>query len=327
MKRAMFVLCALLVASVAAGASAAECVRFHLKWMHGAQFAGVYAAEATGTFAEAGLDVVLTEGPATADVLRDLSEGAYDFVLADPSALLVAVGDGLPIVAVSAIYQIDPVVIFALAESGIRRPQDLAGKRVMSFESSLVIHAVLSRVGISIDDIELGPPSFDLNDLYSGFHDAWSGYIPNEVRRARVDGYDVEVIYPTDYGVHLYGDVLVTRRDLVEQRADLVQRVVDSILDGWVWVHMELEEAATLSSRWNPDVDPADEREILELSLPFIHAGNVPLGGMTDERWQDMAEMMQSLGLLPASFDVGSAYMLRFVADNDDRADQNGGDE
>jgi len=295
-----------------------DTVKLHLKWMHGAQFAGVYAAETIGAFDRADLEVELVPGPATEVVLQEVAEGLYDFVLADPSALLARVAQGLDLVAISAIFQIDPVVIFSLAEAGIERPEDLAGKRIMSFESSYVVQAVLGRVGLSEDDVELGPSSFNLNELYRGEYDAWTGYITNEVRQARADGHDVQVIFPTDYGVHLYGDVLVTRRELIVGSPDLVARVVASLLEGWRWVLAHAEEAAELALAWDPDLDLETEREILESSLPFIHAGDVQLGGMTTERWSAMARVMKSFGLLSPTFDPKLAHTLEFVSPEED---------
>jgi len=216
-------------------------------------------------------------------------------------------------VAVAAVFQIDPAVVFALPESGIRGPADLIGKRVMSFPASYVAHAVLGRVGLSIEDVLLGPPSYNLAELYSGSYDAWIGYVTNEVRRVRADGHDVNVIYPTDYGVHVYGDVLIARGNLVETSPDLVHRVVGALIDGWVWVVAHVEEAADLSLQWNPDLDRNEQREILELSLPFIHAGEVVLGAMTHEKWVGMALMMMQFGLLPPAFSPTTAYTLDFV--------------
>lgn len=288
-------------------------VTLHLKWLHGAQFAGVYAAEMTGLFERADLDVELIAGAATDDVIREVVDGTYDFILADPTSLLVLASEGASLVAVAAIYQIDPVVIISLPESGIRRPEDLLGKRIMSFTSSHVIPAILGRVGLETSDVELGPPSYDLEELYAGTYDAWTGYMPNEVRRARAEGHDVQIIFPTDYGVHLYGDVLITRADLITSNPDLVQRVVSAIIGGWAWVLDHVDEAAALSLGWDPRLDPAEEREILLLSLPFIHAGDVQLGGMADNRWRSMVDAMTEYGLLPSGLDMSHAYTLRFV--------------
>jgi len=290
-----------------------DSVRIHLKWLHSAQFAGLYAAEANGFFEEAGLDVELIDGAASEDVLVALGDGAYEFALADPSRHLALVQAGVPSVAVAAIFQIDPVVIFSLSESGIRRPEDLLDKRVMSFPTSYVIPAMLARVGLTVGDVQFGPPSYDLGELYSGAYDAWSGYLTNEVRRARADGHDITVIYPTDYGVHAYGDVLIARRDLVEADAELVQRVVAALLDGWIWVFEHPDEGAMMALQWDPSLDPAEQREILTLCLPFIHAGDVGLGGMTVAQWSAMAEMMRHAGILDPSFDEGAAYTLEFV--------------
>jgi NitT/TauT family transport system substrate-binding protein len=204
------------------------------------------------------------------------------------------------------------VVIFSLAESGIRRPEDLVGKRIMSFPTSYVIPTVLARIGLGPEDVEIGPPSFDLSELYSGAYDAWSGYYTNEVLLARAEGHEVHVIYPTDYGVHLYGDVLVTRRELVEKDPNLVRRVVRTLVGGWEWVLKHVEEAAALVLQWSPALRVEHQRVVLEASLPFVHAGEQGLGGMTDERWASMAAMMKEFGLLPEEFDPRQAYVLGF---------------
>jgi len=304
------------VAILALGAStgaAMDRVTIHLKWFHSAQFAGLYAAEANGFFAREGLEVEFVDGPALDDVLIDLSEGAYDFAFADPTRHLGLVNQGIANLAVAVVFQIDPAVILALEESGIRRPEDLVGKRVMFYPTSLIVPAVLSRVGLSVEDIEVGPVSYDLSDLYSGVYDAWSGYYSDQVRRAREDGYDVNVIYPTDYGIHLYGDILLARRDLVTANPGLVQRVVSSLIEGWRWTLGHVDEAAKLALAWDPTLDSEEQRRTLISNLPFVHAGRTALGAMTSERWSSMAATMIELGLLPAAFDPTDAYTLDFV--------------
>jgi len=305
---------AILVVMLAGSAVGRDEVRIHLKWLHSAQFAGLYAAITNGFFETHDIDVELIEGAATEDVLMALSRGEYEFVFADPSRHLAAVEQGAANMAVAAVYQIDPVVVFSLAERGIHRPEDLVGKRVMSFPTSYVIPAMLARVGVDAEAVDIGAPSFDLTELYSGVYDAWSGYLTNEVRRARADGYDVAVMYPTDYGVRLYGDVLIARRELVESEPELVQRVVTALFKGWAWALSRVDEAAELALRWDPLLDPDEQREILELSLPFVHAGELGLGGMADDRWIDMAQMMMQFELLAPGFDVENAYTLEFVA-------------
>jgi NitT/TauT family transport system substrate-binding protein len=311
-----FALAACVILALALAAStglAMDAVSIHLKWLHGAQFAGLYAAEENGIFQAAGLDVTLIEGTAAEDVLLAAASGEYDFALADPSRHMLLVNQGVPNVAVSAVFQIDPLVVFSLADRRILTPRDLVGKRIMSLPTSYVIPAVLYRVGLTEGDVEIGPPSYDLGDLYAGVYDAWTGYLTNEVRLARADGHDVNVIYPTDYGVHFYGDVLITRRELVEETPDLVQRVVGALLDGWMWVLGHPNEAALLGLNWNPSLSPEDETEFLYLSLPFIHAGEVQLGAMTEEKWAGMAETMVAVGLLPEAFDPSDAYTREFV--------------
>jgi ABC-type nitrate/sulfonate/bicarbonate transport system substrate-binding protein len=314
-RRALLVACVAVVSVLSLRAEGADRVVIHLKWFHSAQFAGLYAAEAEGFFAAEGLDVELIDGPATEDILVELADGACDFVIADPSRHLSLGSRGIPNVAV--VFQIDPAVIFALSESGIRRAEDLAGKRIMGFPTSYVIEAVLARVGLSREDVTIGPPSYDLSDLYSGAYNAWSGHYTNEVLRAREDGYAINVIYATDYGVHLYGDVLLARQELVTESPELVQRVVSALIQGWTWALAHVEEAADLALGWNAELDLEEQRTILAASIPFIHVGTAPLGAMADERWTHMAATMSEFGLLPPDFDPAPAYALDFVRAGD----------
>src|SRR5688572_19497348 len=143
-------------------------ITLQLSWTHGAQFAGFYAAEQQGYYAAEGLDVTFIEGGSQVDRLSTVVEGKAQFGLGGGPEMLQARAEGKPIRVVTAIFQRDPFAFFALADSGITRPKDFAGKKIQIRERARpFLQAVTHRVGLTSDEyIEDTGANFE--DLYSG---------------------------------------------------------------------------------------------------------------------------------------------------------------
>jgi NitT/TauT family transport system substrate-binding protein len=82
-----------------------------------------------GYFAEENLDVSLEYGYET-DFLKLVGVGERQFIVASGEQVILGRAQGLPVTYVANWYQKFPVVVFAPADSGIRAPQDLIGKKV-----------------------------------------------------------------------------------------------------------------------------------------------------------------------------------------------------
>ena len=67
---------------------------------------------------------------------------------------------------------------------------------------------VLANAGIDKSKLTEMPVKFDITPLLTGTVDVWPGYLINEVLAAKEKGFDVNVIYPVDYGIDLYADTL-----------------------------------------------------------------------------------------------------------------------
>jgi ABC-type nitrate/sulfonate/bicarbonate transport system substrate-binding protein len=56
---------------------------------------------------------------------------------------------------IAVIYRRSPIVFFALADSGITRPQDFVGKKIRSaLTVDQTLRAMMARVGIRLDQYE-----------------------------------------------------------------------------------------------------------------------------------------------------------------------------
>jgi len=289
-----------------------DVVRLHLKWLHGAQFAGYYAAVDQGFYEDENIVVEFIEGATDYQEFLSLADGDFDFLVGDALRLLQAVDKSVPVVAVAAIYQFDPLVLFSLAENGIKSPYDLVGHSIMSL-NSVLLEALLGRIGLSMDDVDAGGTSYDVSELWDGKYDVWMGYLINEVVLTRDAGFEVNVIYPTDYGVHVYGDALVTREALAEENPDLILRFLKASLRGWEYVSRHPVESAGFALNYNAALQLEHEIHAVEASLPLLHGGVANIGWMSLEKWSAVAALMLTYGRIDTPVDAGDVFTLRFL--------------
>ena len=241
------------LAAVASGlfgpAQAADSVTIRLKWFNQAQFAGFYVAKDKGLYASAGLDVDIQPGGPDFPAIQMVAGGNEQFGVTAAEDILIARSKGVPVVALAVIYRRNPFVLFSLAKSGIRAPADYVGRNVgvkIGGNEELIYRAVLAKAKIDKSKLTEIPVKFDLAPLLSGTVDVWPGYLINEVLAAREKGFDVNVVSPSDYGIHLYADTLFTTERMLQEKPDVVRKFVAATLAGMAGRDRGLEEAAKI---------------------------------------------------------------------------------
>ena len=105
-------------------------VNLKLKWVHQAQFAGHYVAIEKGFYREEGLNVNATPFTFEDPTIDAVVTKKADFGITGADELVLSRAKGMPIKAIAVIYKTNPVVAYALKESGIVKPQDFIGKTV-----------------------------------------------------------------------------------------------------------------------------------------------------------------------------------------------------
>ena len=183
-------------------------------------------------------------------------DGRADFAISSFGEQRNAVAEDLPTVALMSAFQIPPLVIFSLAESGIASPADLAGKRVGVTTDYWkdVLDETLQAAGVKPSRVTAIPvEAGDLQPLYDGTVDAWLGYAQDEPIRAEVEGHRVRNVFPADYGVGGYEGLLLADRQTVEGAPELVRRFVQASQQGWRYAVEHPDEAARILLDWAPE--------------------------------------------------------------------------
>jgi NitT/TauT family transport system substrate-binding protein len=116
----------------AAGAECAELqpVTLQLKWVAQAQFAGYYAAEGEGYYADECLDITIN--PGSPDIVPEqvVAGGQADFGINFVPSLLSAREQGTNLVNVAQIFERSAMREISWQDSNITSPEDLRDKRV-----------------------------------------------------------------------------------------------------------------------------------------------------------------------------------------------------
>ena len=109
---------------------AAEKVRLQLKWQHGFQFAGYYAAEQQGYYAQAGLKVELVAASPGLKVLDEVMAGRAQFGVGT-SSLLLDYAKGQQVRLLANVFQHSALVLLSRPTAADPDIQALRGQKVM----------------------------------------------------------------------------------------------------------------------------------------------------------------------------------------------------
>jgi NitT/TauT family transport system substrate-binding protein len=311
-------LVALLLALAACGPAVASTpeltpITIQLGTTHRTVYAGFYAADQKGHYADEGLAVSFIEGTPTLDLAAPVLDGTAQFGVAGASSLILARAEGQPVRALATILRRDPAVFFSLADSGITHLDDFRGKKVfVSPRGRSRLYTMLARVGITPDDItEVN--TGDFTALYSGDIDVALGNISRDVLLAQQAGYTLNIMYPDDYGVHFYATTLFAADEYIVANPELVTRFVRATLQGWTDAVENPQTIGPIILKYAPDADSAFETASMVSSLPYINTGEDHIGWMRPEVWEGMAQTMRDEGILTAPLEIAEVYTLEFL--------------
>jgi diguanylate cyclase (GGDEF)-like protein/PAS domain S-box-containing protein len=291
-------------------------VRLQLKWRHQFQFAGYYAAQAQGYFKDEGLNVELLEGAPGLDPSAALVSNAADFAVDSP-AILIKRQQGMPLVALAAIFQHSPNVIMTVKDSRLASPHDLRDKRVMLTPATdPECLAMLVSEGLSAHSIKQVDHSWSIDDLVAGRVDAMSAYLTSEPYFMQERGVSAAFIRPINYGIDFYGDCLVVTEAMVRKHPAQVEAFLRAVQRGWRYAMDNPEEMARLiRSRYAPELSLEYLLFEAQAMSRLIRSDFVEIGHMNPERWRHIASLYAKLGMMEPDFDLSGFLYPEFKED------------
>jgi class 3 adenylate cyclase/ABC-type nitrate/sulfonate/bicarbonate transport system substrate-binding protein len=289
---------ALLALLIANPCSAADKVSLQLKWLHQFQFAGYYAALDRGFYRNAGFDVDIREGGPNIDAMKAVEEGKADFGVCTTSALLEK-PEAPPVVILGVIFQHSPAVILVPSRARIGTLSELRGRRLMDTPGSDDLAAMLKHEGIDYASLTRVQHNGDPRDLIDGRADAMVAYSTNEpfiLDQLRVP---YRTFSPRMFGLDFYGDNLCTSAEQAKAHPERTAAFLAASLKGWEYALAHKEETVQLILDRYPTKKTRDALlfEAIQTEA-LIQPRLIKLGSQSRQRWQNIANSYQDLGML-----------------------------
>jgi len=226
----------------------------------------------------------------------------------------------IPILSVAVINQHSPVVVYALAESGIRRTEDLVGKRIgvnVGGTKHREFQAFLRKLEIPEDRIQLiGMTEASPAPLLTGQVDAMLGYTEDQPVTVELRGQEVSRILLADYGIDPYSTNVIVNTDYLRQNPGKVRRFLRASLKGWRKAIADPDAAVSAYMAHRPESGEAFNRANFRHLIPILQSADTRktgVGAQTAERWAHTRDILLNLGMIDHKIDIADVFTNAYL--------------
>jgi putative hydroxymethylpyrimidine transport system substrate-binding protein len=314
----LLVLCAILASTALAacgkrseGASAdkpngAESVSLLLDYLPNADHAGIYAAQSTGEFAKAGLNVKISTPTDAATPLKLLLAGKTDLAISYEPELLLARDKGAKLVGVGALIQ-EPLTSVMSTKKGFTGVGDLKGATVgtagIPYQSAY-LKTILKTANVPAAGVSEVNVGFNLvKAMTTGKVDATLGAFWN------VEGVQLQqakkhptIIPVNKAGVPTYDElVIVSTPAYIRDHGPLIRRLIQALKRGTDAVRANPQVGVAALQKADPTLtDTKFLTASVEATIPAFYPTDKtrPFGWQDPSQWEAFAAWMTANGLL-----------------------------
>jgi NitT/TauT family transport system substrate-binding protein len=307
--------------ALAGPAAANDAVTFGTNWLADPEAGGYYQALVDGTYAKYGLDVTIRPGGPQSNGGLLLISGKIEFFMGgDMLGDFLSVEQNIPTVAVAADFQKDPLIFMSHPGVGMDKWTDLPKATVFASQGAISSFYTWMRLAWGFKNENVKPYNFNSAPFIADKNSIQQGYLTSEpFEIEKQGGFKPNVFLLADQGYSTYATTIETRRELVEQKPDLVQRFVDASAIGWYhYLYGDNAKANEMIKKDNPEMNDAQIAfSIAKLKeYGIVDSGDtlkLGIGAMTDERVKDFFDKMVKVGIVKADTDYKKAYTTKFV--------------
>ena len=318
---------ALVGALVAAPAFAETDLPFALDWKFEGPSAPYFHALDAGYFADAGLNVSISEGSGSLDAIPKVATGAFPVGFADINSLMrfLDQNPGAPVTAVMMVYDKPPFAIVGRKSLGVSEPSDLEGTVLGAPPpdgawAQFPIFAAEN--GINVENITVEPVGFPTREpmLAEGNVASVTGFSFSStlnLKRLGVPADDISVILMADHGVDLYGNAIIVNTDFAAANPELITGFLTAVGKGWKDAIATPDAAIAALIERNPAADAALETERLQMAIDANvltdYVAENGMGGIDEARMMNAIEQTKSVYEFQADPDMSLYFDPNFL--------------
>ena len=297
-KQTVSLLCATVILAAAALMSSARAadsnrIRFVLDWAFQGQQAVFTVPLDDGTYKKLNLDVTVDRGVGSGDTVAKVASGAYDIGLADLYSMVRFNGENpnSQLIAVMFVHDKSALAVETKANGKIKVPKDLEGKTLAApvGDASRQLFPLFAEVN-KIDQSTIKwvnvSPALREPMLLKGEADAITGHITTvmlNMRAVKVPEKDILAMPFANYGVELYGHVLLTTREFAEKHPEAIRNFIRATVQGTKVMMTDPDAAVASIKKRDPLINPDIEKARIKMSLDYMFISpHVMKDGMSD---------------------------------------------
>lgn len=318
------------------GLAAAESltpIRFTLEFRIYGGTAPPLLAKERGFFRDEKIEARIDGGSGSGEAITRIAGGAYDFGVADVGTVTEFATrnpEAAPKV-VMLLFDRAAHVVVSLKRSGIVKPADLIGRRLVTGQNDATVRILpsfarlnnldLAKITRLPIDVRLREPM-----LLRGEADAILGFdytVVFNLVGQKIPLDDIAVMNLSDYGFDFYGNALIASRAMIEQHPDLVRGVARAVARGWVASIKDPAAAIAAVAKTDPLTPVELERQRLDFVLdkhivtPATRAQGI--GAYDPAKLQHTIAVIAEGFELPRTPSVAEIYDDRFLPPLADR--------
>jgi NitT/TauT family transport system substrate-binding protein len=313
-------------------------LRMILNTFYSGPQAWFFVADDRGYFAEEGLEVAFTEGDTLANAVPKVASGAYDIGYGDLNALIEHAGHA-PETAPRAIFVMhnwSPYTIAVAADGPVRRPLDLAGKRLLSHPNDAALRMLPEFAGATGLDpaslnVVIDPTHHSalLLKVMSGEADGLFGFVNTLASAALEAGLSPARLKHLEWRTHvpdLCGAALIASRSLLRENPEAAAGFVRAVNRALSDVIDDPDAAIEAVRLRSPRIDIRANRARLmgTLAMEMAHPSGsvIGIGDVEEERLNRAIQLItatKQLPLGPRTADVFDRTFLPLLADREKR--------
>ncbi|ABM59228.1 ABC transporter substrate-binding protein [Verminephrobacter eiseniae] len=279
-------------------------VSLQLGWLIGGNQIGEVVAKRLGYYEQEGVNLTIQPGGPNIDGVAVVASGRNEVgqVSSSPSIML-ATSQGIPVKCFAVGAQRHPYCFFSLQKNPVRKPADMAGKRVgIQATGMVLLRALLVQNKIAEKDVDIIPIGSDMTPLMSGQVDVVTGWLTNTTA-LKVLGKERVELSLWDSGVHLYALPYYATTKTLRRQPQVLAAFLRATARGWSYANANRDAAVDLLIKEYPNLNHGDERVALDVMLRYSFSEltrRQGWGAMDPDGWQAQISLYARLGQFSA---------------------------
>jgi NitT/TauT family transport system substrate-binding protein len=283
-------------------------------WFAQPEQGGQYAALMKDYYKEAGLDMTIEPGGPKISAIQIVASGKAQFGMGQSDVVLQAREQGIPVVAIGAIFQRSPHALIFHKGANIKDFKDLNGHTL--YLSPTLVYWDYMKNKYGLDKAQVMQFDGQMTSFINDKNSAVQGYLTSAPYQLKKLGVEVEYLDVYNSGYTPYATTLFTTEKFMKENPEAVKAFVEATIKGWKYYKDHIEEVNTFLLKYNSNLKMDEMENTAKLQNDLIYTGDAlknGIGYMSKERWEALQKLMLDTGVIKKKEDITKIFTNEFL--------------